>query len=125
MNNNNSTENVISSNEVVEVKDQPTEIHESVVFADAAPVDIDSSHDARVDIENPYKHPELTQYLSRVYPITTFEWTSASSQGDLLNEIYLPEALINFRAIAEKLSRFAFLQCKFHISSRVNGTAFH
>jgi hypothetical protein len=120
-----SAADVIPSKEVVEVKDENSETIQSYQFADQAPIVLDNEFNNRVEEHNAYINPELSDYLGRVYPIEKITWTASQPAGSLINETYLPGALMEFRAIAEKLARFTFLKCKFHISVRVNGTAFH
>ena len=74
---------------------------------------------------NPFHELNLVSYLQRPYPVSTFNWQSSQAQGTKIAEVFFPQALLNQRAIFEKMSRFAFLQCGFHVSVRVNGTAFH
>ena len=124
-NNSNSGSEIISQNEVIEARDLGQETIQSTQFTDAAPREVDSTHDNSVSATNVYKHPELTEYLSRPFPIASYTWTSTSAIGSKLSEVFLPQALIAQRSIAEKLSRFAYLKCKFKISVRVNGTSFH
>ena len=124
-NNSNSGSEIISQNEVIEARDLGQETIQSTQFTDAAPREVDSSHDNSVSATNAYKHPELTEYLSRPFPIASYTWTSSNATGSKLSEVFLPQALIAQRSIAEKLSRFAYLKCKFKVSVRVNGTSFH
>ena len=123
--NSNSSSEIISQNEVIEAKDLGQETIQSTQFTDAAPREVDSSHDNSVSATNAYKHPELTEYLARPFPIASYTWTSTSAIGSKLSEVFLPQALLAQRSIAEKLSRFAYLKCKFKVSVRVNGTSFH
>lgn len=124
-NNNQSASATIADKEVIETKDMEQEVQQSLQLSDSAPKTVDTSNENTTKEINPYIHPSLTDYLERQYPIRSLTWTSASPQGALLATIFLPEALLNNRALFEKVSRFSFLQCKFHVSIRVNGTSFH
>ena len=124
-NNNKSASATIADKEVIETKDMEQEIQQSLQLSDSAPKTIDTSNENTTKEVNPYIHPGLSDYLERQYPVRTLTWTSSSQQGALLATIYFPEILLNNRALFEKISRFAYLQCKFHVSIRVNGTSFH
>lgn len=121
---NNPQSDVQPDNTVAEVSHSNTEIHESVQFSDQAPVQ-DMNISNTIVANNPYHSPTLEDYLSRVYPVGTFNWSSSDTAGSKTIEVILPDVFYTFRAISEKLSRFAFLKCGFHISVRVNGTKFH
>ena len=116
-NNNKSASATIAEKEVIETKDMEQEVQQSLQLSDSAPKTIDTSNENKTKEMNPYIHPGLSDYLERQYPIRSLTWTSASPQGALLATIYLPEALLNNRALFEKISRFSYLQCKFHVSS--------
>ena len=124
-NNNKSASATIAEKEVIETKDMEQEVQQSLQLSDSAPKTVDTSNENTTKEVNPYIHPSLTDYLERQYPVRSLTWTSASPQGSLLATIFFPEILLNNRALFEKVSRFAFLQCKFHVSIRVNGTSFH
>lgn len=123
-NTNNLQSSVQPENTVAETSQSNVEIHESVQFSDQAPVQ-EMNVSNKVVANNPYEFPKLDDYLSRVYPLQTFIWTSSDAIGDKVSEVFLPDSFYSYRAIAEKLSRFAYLKCNFHISVRVNGTKFH
>ena len=124
-NNNKSASATIAEKEVIETRDMEQEVQQSLQLSDSAPKTVDTSNENTTKEINPYIHPGLSDYLERQYPVRSLTWTSASPQGALLATIFFPEILLNNRALFEKISRFAFLQCKFHISIRVNGTSFH
>lgn len=67
----------------------------------------------------------MTDYISRVYPVSEFAWTSAQSNGDLIAEVNFPDVFYAFRGIQEKLSRFKYMRASINISIRINGTSFH
>ena len=111
--------------EKVERSEMAEENQQSIKLQDISRAPTDMSQANTTKDVNPYNELSLVSYLQRPYPVSTFSWRSSQAQGTKVAEIFFPQALLSQRAIFEKMSRFAFLQCGFHISVRVNGTAFH
>jgi len=105
---------------------QGDDTQQSVRFTDVAPIVIEDNDDTAIRTKNvAFDAPTLTDYVSRVYPLTSFKWASSQQTGELVSEIALPDAFYGFRAIMEKLSRFEYLRASFKITIRLNGTSFH
>jgi hypothetical protein len=74
---------------------------------------------------DPYVDQKLSKVLKRNFEIASFQWDGNAAQGDALDYIGLPDALVSKPFISDILQRFRWFKGHIKLGFRINSTPFH
>lgn len=106
---------------VLSTQDHITTYTEDIGIVDAG---VNRSNFSVVPALDPYPPNDIAPTLTRSYPIKTFTWSPAQTQGARLEKIELPGDLFNVTFIADKIKYFSYFRSMAEISFRMNTTKF-